>query len=141
MVINLNVQSNVLHSLGILFYFLFIYFVKKIPVRMTAPRFELTFQRQKVSRLLTELPGDRLVITHSKIKNQPGKVANQSCSWSAVQEKLIYPCPRSRLRIWSSETGSAVLSRVSLLVSILRLNLGFTYGIPPEFRGGVHLFT
>ena len=31
-------------------------------------------------------------------------------------------------------------SRVSLLISILRLNLVLTYGIPPEFRGGVHLF-
>ena len=30
---------------------------------------------------------------------------------------------------------------VSLLISILRLNLVLTYGIPPEFRGGVHLFT
>ena len=34
----------------------------------------------------------------------------------------------------------AVPSRVSLLNSILRLNLVFGYGIPPEFRGGVHLF-
>ena len=31
--------------------------------------------------------------------------------------------------------GSAVPSRVSLLISILRLNLVLTYGIPPEFRG------
>ena len=52
----------------------------------------------------------------------------------------MFPCPRSRLRIWSRETGSAVPSRVSLLISILRLNLVLTYGIPPEFRGGVHLF-
>ena len=36
--------------------------------------------------------------------------------------------------------GSAVPSRVSLLISILRLNLVLTYGIPPDFRGGVHLF-
>ena len=35
--------------------------------------------------------------------------------------------------------GSAVPSRVSLLISILRLNLVLTYGIPPEFRSGVHL--
>ena len=36
---------------------------------------------------------------------------------------------------------SAVPSRVSLLISILRrLNLVLTYGIPPEFRGGVHFF-
>ena len=49
------------------------------------------------------------------------------------------PCPRACLRIWSHETGSAVPSRVSLLISMLRLNLVLTYGIPPEFRGGVHM--
>ena len=37
-----------------------------------------------------------------------------------------------------SETGSAVPSRVSLLISILGLNLVLTCGIPPEFLGGVH---
>ena len=37
-------------------------------------------------------------------------------------------------------TGSAVPSRASLLISILRLNLVLTYGIPPGFCGGVHLF-
>ena len=53
----------------------------------------------------------------------------------------MFRCPRSRLRIWSRETGSAVPSRVSLLISILRLNLVLTYyGIPPEFFGSVHLF-
>ena len=52
----------------------------------------------------------------------------------------MFPCLRSCLRIWSRETGSAVPSRVSLLISILRLNLVLTDGIPPEFRGGVHLF-
>ena len=52
----------------------------------------------------------------------------------------VFPCPRSRLRNWSREAGSAVSSRVSLLISIFRLNLVLTYGIPPEFRGGVHLF-
>ena len=59
---------------------------------------------------------------------------------SAEQGKMIFPCSRSCLRIWSRETGSAVPSRVSLLVSILRLNLVLTYGIPPEFRDGVHFF-
>ena len=29
---------------------------------------------------------------------------------------------------------------VSLLISILRLNLMLTYGIPPDFRGGVLFF-
>ena len=52
----------------------------------------------------------------------------------------MFPCPRSRLRIWFRETGSTVSSQVSLLISVLRLNLVLTYGIPPEFRGGVHLF-
>ena len=41
---------------------------------------------------------------------------------------------------WPRETGSAIPSRVSLLISILRLNLVLTHRIPPEFRGGVHLF-
>ena len=45
----------------------------------------------------------------------------QSCSWSAVEQgKCIIRCPRSRLRIWSRETGSAVPSHVSLLISILQ---------------------
>ena len=39
--------------------------------------------------------------------DQPGKVANPA---------LIFPSPRSRLRIWSRETYSAVPSRVSLLI-------------------------
>ena len=48
----------------------------------------------------------------------------------------MYVC----MYVWSRETGLAVPSRVSLLISILRLNLVLTYGIPPDFRGGVHLF-
>ena len=55
----------------------------------------------------------------------------------------MFPCPCSRLRIWSRETGSAVPSRVSLLISILRLNLVLTYEIPSEFRSAaasIYLF-
>ena len=63
--------------------------------------------------------------------DQPGKVANPARG---------HPCSRLRLRIWSRETGSVVASRVSLLISILRLNMVLTYGIPPAFRGGVNLF-
>ena len=44
------------------------------------------------------------------------------------------------MRIWSRETGSTVPSRVSLLISILRLSAVLTYGIPPDFRGGGDLF-
>ena len=47
---------------------------------------------------------------------------------------------RVRLPILSRETCSPVLSRVSLLISILRLHMVLMYGIPPEFRGGVYLF-
>ena len=58
--------------------------------------------------------------------DQPGKIL-------LVVRKLYFICPRSRLRIWSRETGSAVPSRVSLLISTLRLNLVHTHGIPPDF--------
>ena len=47
---------------------------------------------------------------------------------------------RSRLKLWFRETGSEVPSRVSLPISILRLNLALTYGIPLEFRDGVYSF-
>ena len=43
-------------------------------------------------------------------------------------------------RICSRGTGPTVPSRVSLLIPMLRINLVLTYGIPPEFRGGVRLF-
>ena len=36
--------------------------------------------------------------------------------------------------------GRPVPSRVSLLISILKVNLLLTHGIPPDFRGGVRLF-
>ena len=78
--------------------------------------------------------------TYSKSMDQPGEVANPGHG-QLKREKLIFPCPRSRLRIWSRETASAVSSRVSLLNSIiLRLNLVPTYEIPPELRGGVHVY-
>ena len=67
--------------------------------------------------------------------DQPGKVANPARR--QLNRENEYSPPRSCLRIWSRETGSAVPSRVSLVISILRLNLVLTYGIPPDFRGGV----
>ena len=74
--------------------------------------------------------------TYSKSMDHAGKVANPARG-QLEQGKLIVPYPRSRLKIWSRETGSAVPSRVSLLISILRLNLVLTYEIPPKFRGGI----
>ena len=69
--------------------------------------------------------------------DQPGKVASPARG-QLNRENSFFP-PRLRLKNSSRETGSAVPSRVSLLISILRLNLVLTYGIPPEFRGGVHI--
>ena len=69
--------------------------------------------------------------------DQPGKVANPARGQLNRGNNIpLSPCVPE---IWSREMGSAVPSRVSLLISILRLNLVLTYGIPPEFRGGVHL--
>ena len=69
--------------------------------------------------------------------DQTGKVANSARG--QLNRVNNFACPRTCQRIWSRKTGSAVPSRVSLLMSTLRLNLVLTYGIPPEFRGGVHL--
>ena len=52
-----------------------------------------------------------VVITYSGLDNN--RYGLQSCTWSDEQGKLIIPCPRSRLRIWSRKAGSAMPSRVS----------------------------
>ena len=79
-----------------------------------------------------------MVITYSRVWiNEVRLPILLVVSWTG---EIILPCPRVCLRIWSREAGSAVPSRVSLLISILRLNLVLTYGIPPEFRAGVHLW-
>ena len=69
---------------------------------------------------------------YSKSKDQPVKVANP------VRCQLNISLSRSRLRIWSRETGWAIPPCVSPPISILRLNLVLTHEIPPDFRGGVH---
>ena len=80
-----------------------------------------------------------MVITYSK--RRINRVRLPILLGVSCTGKLIFPRPRSRLRIWSRETGSAVPSRISVLISILRLNLVCTYyGIRPDFRGGVHIY-
>ena len=66
--------------------------------------------------------------------DQPGKGANP-VHGQLNRGNEYFPGIRSR------ETGLAVPSRVSLLISRLRLNLVLTYGIPPDFRGGAHSST
>ena len=102
-------DSIVLHLLGIIYVFiteyLFIIFPRakiKIPVHVTAPGFELTSQRQKVSRLSTELLGGAttgyivyvcMVITYySNSMDQPGnKVANPACGELNRKKKTYCP--------------------------------------------------
>ena len=84
-----------------------------------------------------------MVITYSKGKDQPGKVANPACLWSAEKGNYFFLSPFAPENLVSRDGfGSPVprQSRVSLLIFTLRLNLVLTYGIPPEFRGGVDLF-
>ena len=69
----------------------------------------------------------------------------QSRSWSAEKEKKRKVCIGHRVK--NNEEDNNVIYPmqfmvhivVSNIISILRLNLVLTYGIPPEFRGGVHL--
>ena len=80
--------------------------------------------------------------TYSKSMDQPGKAANPPHG-QLNRRKIIFPCPRSRLRIWSRETGSAVPSRVSLLISILRINLIWcllTGFLPSSAAVSIYLF-
>ena len=73
--------------------------------------------------------------------DQPGKVANPARGQlNKGKKKHFFHVPVRALRIWSCEMGSAVPSWVSPLISILGLNLMLTFGIPPEFHVGVHLF-
>ena len=71
--------------------------------------------------------------------DQPGKVANPARGQLNRKNEFSLVPVTTCLRIWSREMGSAVPSRASLLTSTLRLNLVLAYGIPPEFRRGVHL--
>ena len=73
------------------------------------------------------------------IKVQPGKVANPAPGQLNRKNKY-FPVP-----VRAYEFGLARQVRLSRLASAcpfstLRLNLMLTQGIPPDFRGGVHLF-
>ena len=74
--------------------------------------------------------------------DQPGKAANPAHSQLLNRKYVYIPLSAySRLTIWSREMCSAVPSRVSLFVSILRLNLVLTYGIPPDTAAAsIYLF-
>ena len=77
--------------------------------------------------------------TYSRSIDQPGKVANPARG-QLNRENEYSPVPVRALgfglarRVRQSRPASACS------FSILRLNLVLTYGVSPEFRGGVHLF-
>ena len=68
--------------------------------------------------------------------DQPGKY---SCSSTAEQGQMSFPFPCLRLRVWSSETVSAVPSCAACSLSMLRLNLSLTHRISPDFRDNTHI--
>ena len=57
-----------------------------------------------------------MVNTYGRAERGTTGSGSQSCLWCAEQGKSIFPCPRSRLRIGSRETGSSVPSRISPLI-------------------------
>ena len=76
--------------------------------------------------------------TYSKSMDQPGKVANPARG-QLNRENEYFP-----VRVRASELGLARRFRQPRPASacsfaILSLNLVLPYGIPPKFRGGVHL--
>ena len=80
-----------------------------------------------------------MVITYyGNSKDKPGKVANPARG-QLIRENEISLSPL-RPRFQSHDTGLTIPSRVSLFISMLRLNLVLSHGIPPELRRGVHKF-
>ena len=82
-----------------------------------------------------------MVITYSKNKDQPGKVANPTRG-QLNKKNEYFPVP-----VRAREFGLARRVRQSrpalpahLHTYSVRLIRVLTYGIPPEFRGSVHLF-
>ena len=71
--------------------------------------------------------------------DQPGKVANHPARGQLNRENNIPLSPCVPENLVSREGLSRPVPRQPL-ISILRLNLVLTYGIPPEFRASVHLF-
>ena len=74
--------------------------------------------------------------------DQPGKVASPARGQLNRKNGYFPIRVRSCLEKWSRKTGSAVPSRVSLLISILRLNLVLTFtGFLPSSAGAsIYLF-
>ena len=70
-------------------------------------------------------PSGQSRVSYSRLW-QPGKVANPARG-QLNRETLIPPCPRSCLKIWFREVGSAVPSRVTLTVLYTILYSGWIW--------------
>ena len=78
------------------------------------------------------------IYIYSKSMDQPGKVANNPERGQMNRENEYSPVSVRAPENLISRDGFG--SPVSLFISMLRLNLVLTHGIPPEFRSGAHLF-
>ena len=76
-----------------------------------------------------------MVITNSRV--WINRVRLPILPMVSSQENMIFPCPRSRLRIWSLETGWTVSSRASLLILHTPAEYG-AYSL--DYSSRVHLF-
>ena len=76
--------------------------VRKIPVRVTAPRFELTSKRQKVSRLPTEPPG-----RYKKANQSPNRPLQAINSTVIFPEKILREPRFTRAKCAAAATAAA----------------------------------
>ena len=79
-----------------------------------------------------------MVITYSKSMDQPGKVVSPA-SGQLSRGNEYFPAPFVPKNLVSRDRSGSPF-RVSLFISIPRLNLELAYGISPEFRGDAHLY-
>ena len=80
-----------------------------------------------------------MVNTYSKGKDQSGKVINPARGQLNNREN-DFPCPPSRLRIWSRETGSGSPVPRQPAHPILRLNLVLSGFLPCYAVASIYLF-
>ena len=78
--------------------------------------------------------------TYSKCMDQPDKVANPARGQLNRENENISLSPFAPENLVSGDGFGSPVPRQPTHLHTQRLNLMLTYGIPPEFRGGVHLF-
>ena len=69
----------------------------------------------------------------------PGEVDNPARG-QLNRENEYFPSPFAPKNLVSRNGFGSAVPRQPAHLSILTLNLVLTHGIPPDFRGGVHLY-